>query len=620
MHRTAGGRGVGSFVDRRRGGRVRREFAHLPALDGLRALAVVAVVLYHADVTAVSGGFLGVEVFLVISGYLIASLLLHALRPYGGEPGTVDLRRFWIGRVRRLAPAVVVLVVGCLSLAAVTAHDAIGPLRRAVVGALTFTSNWWQILQRESYFVAAGRPPMLRHLWSLGVEMQFYAVVPLVLVAVAPRIRRRTLFACAAAGAVVSTLLMALLFEPGADPSRVFYGTDTRASGLLVGVALAVVWPAQDFRPTRVGRTAQRSLDVTGGVALVVLLVLFLTVNEFDPFVYRGGFLLVDLAAMVLIAAAVHPAGRLVGMLGVRPLAWLGRRSYSLYLWHWPVVVLTRPDLDVDVHGVALLALRLGVSLVLADLSYRFVEGPFRAGALERVLAPFARPSSPRQRRRARAFVGFAAASAVLSVAIAVWPATDGRVDVLVGQRSVVIDTTTVPTSPTVPTTLPGAAPVPTAPPTTTIPDGVLAVGDSVLAGAEEQLRVLVPGVSINAEISRSCGAAVRIVERAAAAGLLPRVVVVHTGTNGPCRDDDLERLVAATGGRRLVLVNVAAPRPWESLANDRLAAAADRSGATLADWHRVAAGHGDWFVADRVHLTPAGRLAFAELVRERIG
>lgn len=601
---------------------VPREFAHLPALDGLRALAVLAVVLYHADVTAVGGGFLGVEVFLVISGYLIASLLLHQLEGSGG----IGLRRFWIGRIRRLVPAVVVLVFGCVAAAAIWAPDAVGQLRGDLPGAVLYVSNWTQILQNDSYFVAAGRPPLLRHLWSLAVEVQFYAIVPLVFAWVGTRMRRTRLFLVAAAGAVASAGLMALLFRPSADPSRVFFGTDTRASGLLVGVALAAVWPAQEFRPTRVPAAAQRTLDVTGALALVTLLATFLWVNEFDPFVYRGGFLLVDVASMILIAAAVHPAGRLVGMLGIRPLAWIGRRSYSLYLWHWPVVVLTRPDLDVDVHGTALLALRLGLSLGLAELSYRFVEEPFRQGALGRVLMPFRGLASPREYRRARWFSFFSVAAVALALAVVSWPDLPDAATALADQPTEVIDPR--PTAPTTASTLPAAGSTPgatapsTVPPsTTTIPAGVTAVGDSVMAGAVEPLRLLVESVTINAKVLRSCGEVVRIVASARRDGSLQQAVVVHTGTNGPCTDGELDDLVAAAEGRRLVLVNVAAPRPWEHLANERLAAAVARSdGVVLADWKARSAGHPEWFVSDGVHLTPPGRLAYAETIRAALG
>lgn len=602
---------------------VPREFAHLPALDGLRALAVLAVVLYHADVVLVGGGFLGVEVFLVISGYLIASLLLHQRDVSGG----IALRRFWLGRVRRLVPAVAVLVLGCIAAAAVFAPDALRQLRTDLPGAVLYVSNWTQILHDESYFLAAGRPPLLRHLWSLAVEVQFYAVFPFVMAVAGARLRRRHLFVGAGLGAVASALLMAALYHPSADPSRVFFGTDTRASGLLVGVALAAIWPAQRFRPTRVPAAAQRTLDITGGLALVILVGTFLWVNEFDPFVYRGGFLLVDLATMVLIAAAVHPAGRLVGMLGIRPLAWIGQRSYSLYLWHWPVIVLTRPDLDVDIHGTALLILRLVLSFALAELSYRFVEAPFRSGALGRVVGAYRRPSSPQERLRARWFVGFASAALATSAVITAWPDLPDADSGLADQPTEVIDVapTAAPTTAVVSTTADPTAPItpPTtaAPTTTTIPVGVLAVGDSVMAGAVDPMRTLIGSLTVNAKISRACGEAVRIVRASLADGSLPQTVVVHMGTNGPCTETELDDLVALTADRRLVLVDVAAPRPWEHLANERIAAAVARApGVGLADWKSRSDGHPEWFVADGVHLTPAGRLAYAALVSEAIG
>src|SRR5215211_896558 len=374
-----------------------------PGLDGLRALAVIAVLLYHADLTWIPGGFLGVEVFFVISGYLITALLLAEWR----QRGRIDLKTFWLRRARRLLPALYVLLVVSLAFAVVFLPGEVAGLRGDVIAAFGYVTNWYLIFGQESYFEAVGRPSLLQHLWSLAVEEQFYLIWPPILALGlcigATRLRRRRMLGVAIFGAVASAMAMALLYTPGADPSRIYYGTDTRATGLLCGAALAFLWsPGDKYRPSearhyrlelggrgrfrrRWGWTAPLLLDIVGFAALGALVWFFIHLGEFTPILYEGGFALVALATVATIMAVVHPYS-LIGarVLGSAPLRWIGVRSYGIYLWHWPVFMVTRPDLDVPFDGLPLLALRLSVTVVLADLSYRFVETPIRRGALGR--------------------------------------------------------------------------------------------------------------------------------------------------------------------------------------------------------------------------------------------
>src|SRR5215216_3066952 len=407
-----------------------------PGLDGLRALAVIAVLLYHADLAFIPGGFLGVEVFFVISGYLITALLLAEWQ----RRGRIDLKNFWIRRARRLLPALYVLLIVCLAYAVVFLPGEVAGLRGDVVAAVGYVTNWYLILGHESYFEAVGRPSLLKHLWSLAVEEQFYLIWPPVLafgLAIgATRLRYRRVLILALGGATAAAVAMALLYQPGVDPSRIYYGTDTRVSGLLIGATLAFLWmprPSPEetnfHRNFGSGRFRRRwswilLLDVVGIAALGALIWFCLHLGEFQPFLYRGGLVAVALATAALIAAIAHPQARVGSrLLAWRPLRWIGERSYGIYLWHWPVFMVTRPDLDVPFDGVPLLALRLGATVVLADLSYRFVETPIRRGALGRAWKKLREAEGPRRWQLrlqwAGALVPILASLALLGIAVA---------------------------------------------------------------------------------------------------------------------------------------------------------------------------------------------------------
>ncbi|MCU1379869.1 MAG: peptidoglycan-N-acetylmuramate O-acetyltransferase, partial [Acidimicrobiales bacterium] len=330
-------------------------------LDGVRALAVAAVVAYHLDERLVPGGFLGVDVFFVLSGYLITSLLLDER----DADGSIALGAFWRRRARRLVPPLVLTLVAVAVLTPLLYDDVAGRIRGELVAALAQGSNWFEAAAGRSYFEAIGRPSPLRHLWSLGVEAQFYAVWPLVAVVALRRGGRRSLARVAGVGVLVSFLAMAILFRPGHDPSWLYYGTGFRAGTLLIGALLAVLWPGGRLRPDIEPR-ASLAVDAAGAAALGGLAALALRMGGASAFAYRGGLLLAAVLAAVLVATTVHPGAGVGRVLSWRPLVWLGTRSYAVYLWHWPVITATRPGTDIAVHGATLLALRLGVTLALA--------------------------------------------------------------------------------------------------------------------------------------------------------------------------------------------------------------------------------------------------------------
>src|SRR3712207_5169593 len=318
---------------------VERAQRYMPGLDGLRALAVLAVIAYHLQPGWAQGGLLGVGVFFTLSGYLITDLLL-AQRDAVGH---LRLGNFWLRRARRLLPALFLMLAVVVAWVTLLDRSQLPDLRGDVLAAALYVSNWWNIFRHASYFSIFGPPPPLDHLWSLAVEEQFYLVWPFLLWLGLRYVRGRyRLAGLTLVGAAVSATVMALLYQPGIDPTRVYEGTDTRAFGLLVGAALAMVWPS---RRLGAGLSVRRRLllDGAGVVGLVVIALLIWRTDQYSVFLYRGGMVLLSVATVLVVAALAHPASWLGPALGWKPLRWLGVRSYGIYLWHWPIIVLTTP-------------------------------------------------------------------------------------------------------------------------------------------------------------------------------------------------------------------------------------------------------------------------------------
>jgi peptidoglycan/LPS O-acetylase OafA/YrhL len=362
----------------------------VPGLDGLRAVAVLAVIAYHLGLPWASGGLLGVGVFFTLSGYLITDLLLAQWESHG----RLQLRQFWLGRARRLLPALVVMLTVVAAWVTLLHRSQLAPLRGAVAAALGFVSNWWLIFQHVSYFDRFGPPAPLEHLWSLAVEEQFYLLWPWLLLLGLKLVRNRKyasthprLAAVTLLGAVLSAVLMAAQYHPGFDTTRVYDGTDTRAFGLLAGAALAMVWPSRhlagDVRPG-----ARRLLDAVGTSGLIVVLLLIWHTSEYSRFLYPGGMVLLSAGTVLVVAVVAHPATRLGAVLGWRPMRWLGVRSYGIYLWHLPVIVLTSPVANTAINVMRAIG-QVTVTICLAALSWRYVEEPIRHGAIGRLWARY---------------------------------------------------------------------------------------------------------------------------------------------------------------------------------------------------------------------------------------
>jgi peptidoglycan/LPS O-acetylase OafA/YrhL len=374
---------------------------YLPGLDGLRALAVLAVIAYHEQFSWAPGGLLGVGVFFTLSGYLITDLLLSQW----SRDGELGLRGFWFRRARRLLPALFVMLAVVSAWVSLFGRSQLGSLRGALPAAVGYVSNWYLIAADNSYFARFAPPAPLDHLWSLAVEEQFYLLWPwlLILALACLPTRRRPgewwrggspggsrapwLVLPTLGLAAASTALMMVLYHPGVDPTRVYEGTDTRAAGLLIGAALAMVWPtrraAARLGGLAAGRWSRLVIDGVGVAGLAVIAIMIWRVGQYSAFIYQGGMSVLALGTAAVVAAVACP-GTLVGRaLGWRPLRWIGVRSYGIYLWHYPVIVLTTPPNATE--DLTRATLQILASIALAAVSWRFVEEPIRHGALEKL-------------------------------------------------------------------------------------------------------------------------------------------------------------------------------------------------------------------------------------------
>ncbi len=573
---------------------------YLPGIDALRAIAVLAVFLYHAGIGWMPGGFLGVDVFFVISGYLITSLLLSEFR----RGGHVNLWKFWLRRARRLLPAVGVLIAVSMVVAAVLVPEQMPQLRGDAISSLGYFANWHFIFEHQSYFDQFQRPSLFRHLWSLSVEEQFYLFWPLLFAAGMSLFGRRRLLAGVLAGALASVALAWILFEPGAATSRVYYGTDTHAVGLLAGVALALVWDPSGLRRGPPGRWAGSLLDAVGVIAIGFVLLSFLRVHDYDLALYHGGYLWLALFVALLIAVLAHPAARLGGLLARPPVVWLGLRSYSFYLWHWPVLVLTRPGIDVSMPKGVLIPLQLLAVLALSDLSYRYVERPFASGGrLPKLPRGWGRLTRP-----------VLAAGVLVVVVLIGWSGMVSTGTGHLGQDAAAASTRTLAVVKVSyhrreDARLRGK------------PPRIIAIGDSVMIGARDQLaRRLGPRFSMNARLGRQAKDFVKLVHKLRARHRHPDALVIQMGNNGPLYSDDLAAFhhYSRRLSSHLFLINDEAPVSWEGESNSVLLEAAKHWRRTsLINWHAIAGRSG--YTWDGIHLTPQGAHAYARLVAHEV-
>lgn len=594
---------------------------YVPALDGLRAFAVLAVVAYHMHLAWAPGGLVGVTIFFVLSGYLITGILQKEWLC----SGRLNLPSFWARRIRRLFPAIIFVVIASIILFLIIDHSLLTKLRTDVGAALLWMANWWYIFHNLSYFNALGSPSPLTHFWSLAIEEQFYLVWPLLLVlAYKMKVKRRTLCALTITLALGSALEMALLFSPTADPSRVYYGTDTRAFSLLLGAALAFIWP--DHLSSLRRRLAQsaclRGLFNAGGIiSLIGLGILLVFIPDFSSFWYYGGTLLASLLSIVVIMVLTQKNTLLARAASNKIAVWIGLRSYSIYLWHFPLLLaFTQPNATGKTPWWLHL-IELAVIFACAAFSYRFIENPLRHGALKKFTASL--------RSGRTGFSGWAGAhlsqlifgGACLAVALGALifvPSTSALKDADQLKQSGAHATTTSPPATTTPSPTDDTQALGT--PQHPVLD-VLLIGDSVSVRAAPAFEKVFPFGAIDAARDRQLFAGKEVYLHYADQHIVGSVVIFALGTNGPATDEQIDDLVAATGSNRQVFfITTRSPRSWVDATNDSLARAVQRhTNVHLIDWYAKSENHDDYFDGDGTHLNEEGVAAYVAMIREHI-
>jgi peptidoglycan/LPS O-acetylase OafA/YrhL len=601
--------------------------SYITGLDGIRAVAVMAVLCYHANFPWALGGFLGVETFFVLSGFLITALLLAEWR----STGRIDLKNFWQRRARRLLPAVWLLLLILPILALLFARDALPRLQEDIPAALIYITNWVYIVREVPYFEAFGRPPLLQQLWSLAVEEQFYLLWPLVLLFLLRKVKnsRSGLPAVTVGMIAISAIWMAVLYSPDADPLRIYYGTDTRAAGFLVGAMLAMIWsPRQEVH------TSDRGiLELLGWGGLLALMILYNQLNEFQPFLYRGGTLITAIASALLIVGASSPTTFLGRLLETRVLRWIGSRSYSIYLWHWPIFMLTRPAIDIHLPAWLVQAGQVAVTFGLAELSTRWIETPVRQrgfrASVYALLTTFRRWSVPQK---------LGVGTGVISISmLLLWQGTVHQVTAsAVREDTPVVQSTTSVNSLNIPPTkavsiktqqvFSSPAEVRstfTPAPTINLPRATL-IGDSIMQGATPMLEdVLGKDIYIDAARKRRMEDVPALVETLAREGHLSHVVVIHLGSNRPFEaavfDEVMEALLAHQV-ERAIFINVHRPIGWEYYINQKFVEGVARwPEAELIDWDAMAHSEQGWFIEDQTHLSYYGSNAYVAAIQRKL-
>lgn len=598
---------------------LKKNSRYMVGLDSLRGLAILGVILYHINFNWMPGGFLGVTVFFVLSGYLITDILAIEWK----NNKRIDLKKFWLSRARRLLPGMLIMLIVTLAWITIFHSSLLVKMRGDSLAALLYFSNWWYIYHKLSYFDSFSQLSPLNHFWSLAVEEEFYVVWPFVISLGFYYIKKQSrmiLFICL--GAIASALAMAILYEPGTDPSRIYYGTDTRAFSLLIGAALALIWPSSRLA-SKIIPQARLILDIIGGVALIIILTMFWKTNQYEPFLYRGGMVLLSIATALLVANLAHPASRIAQFLRFRPLRWMGVRSYGIYLWHYPIITLTTPKVNSGEFSFTRAILQFLLIIIVAQISWKFIENPIRKGALKNIriknlkirnltlscklvlicavfissIATFGLTTASKEKENTQKDKVEAVQEEQAKHPVAVWekPADEPPQNKEEQKEE-------NPAQPKDPLT-------------------VTAVGDSIMIDITPYLKNTFPNIRIDAKIGRQMSQAILAVEQLKNEGNLGSNVIIGLGTNGAFTKEQLASLIEVIGNeRKIILINTRVPRPWESLVNEKLKeAASSYKNVVLVDWYSASAGNKAYFEPDGVHLTKIGAEAYAALVAKEV-
>lgn len=603
---------------------------YMTGIDGLRAIAVIGVIIYHLNYEWLPGGFLGVTIFFVLSGYLITDLLLEEWN----KKGKIDFIDFWIRRFRRLLPALIFLMFILTIWILLFKQEAIGKLQADFLPSLLYVTNWWYIFKDISYFETFGMPSPFTHLWSLAVEEQFYIIWPILFFIIVKLFKKNSVrLLSILIIAMISAFLMAFIYVPGLDPSRVYYGTDTRAFSLLIGSMLAIIWPSQKLSKT-LPSMSRIFLDITGLLGLALIVIMFYFSSQYDNFLYRGGMVLLSIYTALLVACLAHPASLLGKIFSIWPLRWIGTRSYAIYLWHYPIIILTTPNLYSGEVNMTLIFWQMLATIVMAELSYVFIEKPVRKGAYRKLLYP--KFNARLLYRR----------GAMLTAVCLCYLFMSGTTYAIISQVEHKVTYTQINNHQLKEENLSKKNEVEneheqkdeqksenekdvkgnvesegTEEQKDAIEKSITIIGDSIIYDVTPHFLEVFPHAIIDYSVGRQMIDVPEVIEQLRAKGKLGEYIVLEIGTNGPFEESTLSTIIDSLNeAEKIFVVNTRVPRPWQNKVNETIrSVVGKKENVILVDWYKVSKDQPSYFGEDGVHLTSEGGKAFSDMLVDHI-
>ena len=569
---------------------------HISSIDGLRAIAVTAVVLYHLGISWIPGGFLGVDLFFVISGYVITRLILDSIN----QSSALDLRAFYAARLRRIYPGFLFMVTCTIIFIGVWAPEAIKRFLSDLPYALTGTINWLLVARHQDYFETIGRPPLLQHTWSLAVELQFYLIWPIILLTVLKyfgkkNIARIALIIAMVSGTTLFFVSLQLDQSNAQQISHIYFGTDTHSLGLFLGSALAVSWIPQNLSAD-IEKRAQDVIDGIGVVGLLGLISVFLFIDESNASLYRVAFPLAGIFGCLVIISLVHPASRFAPIISTAPFRWVGQRSYGIYIWHWVIFQVTRPSVDLSGQTWALYLARVLLVLALADISLRWVEIPFRQGLVQDWFRGMKYRSAKVQLRQKISVISSIIVVLAITSSISVQAINKSdEIAKQVLQQSTQEQQTQDDLGSTT---------------------GLWVTGDSVILGIRSKLEAKEHISLINARVGRQAPELLAVM-RVDQNSVPSSPVVFNLGNNNALSEATVVEIFEIVKNQpQVIVVNTAVPRAWKDSNNAIISRVASRyANVKVVDWGRISNGRPELFAPDGVHLSPAGSDVYVDLV-----
>lgn len=589
-----------------------RHTRYMPGLDGLRAIAVIAIIIYHLNKQWLTGGFLGVDTFFVISGYLITSLLLKEFE----ETGRIDLKQFWLRRLKRLVPAMLVLVGVVSMMTLILKPDQIVNIKHDAFAAIFYVSNWWYIITDVNYFEQFAFMP-LKHLWSLAIEEQFYIVFPVILSILLFTVKKyRNVSLIFLVVSLISLLCMVLISQPHMEHSRVYFGTDTRLQTLLLGVLLAFIWPPFKLK-VNPPKPLKHTIDCVGIVASLGIIALFIFVDDTSDWIYNGGFYLISVLTLFVILSVVHPTAYFAKMVGNPVLVFIGKRSYSLYLWHFPVISFIHSYYVAGQIPAYVYLIDIVITCIFAELSYRYIETPFRKYSFK---------AFSLNRFKKVSFVRTVALFVILIPTIFIFAGAFDQLGKNTNQHKQTSFTSHKANDKTQDSNKNNHKQQKKdseTKNTNKIDKSIkpLMIGDSVMVDIGEQFTKKIPNAEIDGKVGRNLYEAVPLIEQKYEKFNKPgNKVVLELGTNGDFSKAQLDELINHFNKAEVYLVNTRVPRGYEKHVNNLISEASKKhKNVNVVDWYKRSKGHTEYFAPDGIHLQPSGVNALTDEIIKQI-